>query len=110
MDQHHDDHRAEPAPRKLTKAECGRLGGLRTKERHGTEHFRRAGKLGFAALAKHRGFMGGSRLGALQLLRRKGRITDSPADARAQADALAWAETYLDQHTIDPEGIDHDQR
>lgn len=102
------DHQDDPAPRKLTKAECGRLGGLQTKERHGTEHFRRAGKLGFAALAHARGFMGGSRLGALQLLRRKGRITDTPTEARAQADAIAWAETYLEQHTIDPEDTDHD--
>jgi hypothetical protein len=42
------------APKKLTKAEAGRLGGLRTKQRHGTEHFRRAGRLGAAAiLAKY---------------------------------------------------------
>jgi hypothetical protein len=36
--------------KKLTKAEAGRLGGLRTKAKHGTEHFRRAGSLGGKAL------------------------------------------------------------
>jgi hypothetical protein len=36
--------------KKLTKAEAGRLGGLQTKQRHGTEHFRRAGSLGGKAL------------------------------------------------------------
>jgi hypothetical protein len=42
------------SPKKLTRAEAGRLGGLRTKEKHGTEHFRRAGALGAKALlAKH---------------------------------------------------------
>jgi hypothetical protein len=38
------------APKKLTKAEAGRLGGLRTKQRHGTEHYRCAGRKGAAAL------------------------------------------------------------
>ena len=38
------------AKKKLTKAEAGRLGGLRTKAKHGTEHFRRAGSLGGKAL------------------------------------------------------------
>ena len=41
---------AEQPRKKLTKAEAGRLGGLRTKQRHGTEHFRRAGSLGGKAL------------------------------------------------------------
>jgi hypothetical protein len=36
--------------KKLTKAEAGRLGGLRTKQRHGTEHFRRIGQAGAKAL------------------------------------------------------------
>ena len=40
---------AKQPQRKLTKAEAGRLGGLRTKQRHGTEHFRRAGKRGAEA-------------------------------------------------------------
>ena len=43
-----------PKPKKLTKAEAGRLGGLRTKQRHGTAHFRRAGSLGAkSVLAKY---------------------------------------------------------
>ena len=47
---------AEPQPeRKLTKAEAGRLGGLRTKEKHGSEHFRRAGSLGGKALLQKYG-------------------------------------------------------
>ena len=41
---------AQQPERKLTKAEAGRLGGLRTKEKHGSEHFRRAGSLGGKAL------------------------------------------------------------
>ena len=41
---------AQQPERKLTKAEAGRLGGLRTKAKHGTEHFRRAGSLGGKAL------------------------------------------------------------
>jgi hypothetical protein len=41
---------AQQPERKLTKAEAGRLGGLRTKAKHGTEHYRRAGRLGAAAL------------------------------------------------------------
>jgi hypothetical protein len=33
------DHQdTDPPPRKLTKAECGRLGGNTTKARHGREH------------------------------------------------------------------------
>jgi hypothetical protein len=42
-------------PKKLTKAEAGRLGGLKTKERHGSEHFRRAGALGAKALLERHG-------------------------------------------------------
>ena len=41
---------AQQPERKLTKAEAGRLGGLRTKAKHGSEHFRRAGSLGGKAL------------------------------------------------------------
>jgi len=98
------DHQdADQPPRKLTKAECGRLGGNTTKARHGREHYVRAGKLGFAALSRTLGFMGGSRRGALRQLRRAGKIRDTPEQLRAQADAQTWLETYLDEHTIDPE-------
>ena len=46
---------AKQPERKLTKAEAGRLGGLKTKERHGSEHFRRAGALGAKALLERHG-------------------------------------------------------
>jgi len=105
-DASHDN--GNPPPRKMTKAEAGRLGGEPTEARHGTEQFRRAGKLGFAALARARGYTGGSRLGALQWLRRTGRITDTPAQAQAEADARAWVESYLDAHLIAPEVSDHE--
>jgi hypothetical protein len=40
--------------RKLSKAECGRLGGKATRERHGVEHFRAIGKKGFmVTVARH---------------------------------------------------------
>ena len=45
---------AEPK-RKMTKAEAGRLGGNRTKQRHGTEHYRRAGALGAKAVLQKYG-------------------------------------------------------
>jgi len=103
-----DDPNTDPKPRKLTKAECGRLGGNTTKARHGREHYVRAGKLGFAKLAKSLGYMCGSRLGALQQLRRAGKMRDTPEQARAQAEASAWAESYLDEHGVEPEASDHD--
>jgi len=42
------DHRIEgDAPRrKMTRAEAGRKGGLRTKERHGQDYFGRIGRMG----------------------------------------------------------------
>ncbi|GAC1408801.1 MAG: hypothetical protein NVSMB57_00650 [Actinomycetota bacterium] len=33
-------------PRKMSRAEAGRKGGLRTKERHGEDYFGRIGKMG----------------------------------------------------------------
>lgn len=43
-----DDNAAEKeAPkRKMTRAEAGRKGGLRTKERHGQDYFGRIGRMG----------------------------------------------------------------
>jgi hypothetical protein len=42
------------APKKMSKAEAGRLGGLQTKKRHGLEHYREAGKKGFmVTVARH---------------------------------------------------------
>ena len=32
--------------RKMTRAEAGRLGGQTTRERHGTDHYGRIGKVG----------------------------------------------------------------
>jgi hypothetical protein len=61
-------------PRKLTKSEAGRLGGMTTKERHGIEHYRAAGKLGFEALAKRFGYAGGARKGAVLWLQGRGKV------------------------------------
>jgi hypothetical protein len=55
----------------LTKAEAGRLGGKSTVRRYGKEHMRTIGKAGFQAFARKLGYMGGSRLGAIQWLQRK---------------------------------------
>jgi hypothetical protein len=82
-------------PKRLTRAEAGRRGGNQTKARHGTEHFKRAGALGFAALAKSRGYFGGSRLGALQWLAARGKITVSPEELARYAEAEAWAEAQI---------------
>jgi hypothetical protein len=65
-------------PRKLTKAEAGRIGGKATLAKHGTEHFRTIGKAGFAALRRKFGFMGGSGRGALRWLNKQGRIPAAP--------------------------------
>jgi hypothetical protein len=95
--------------RKLTKAEAGRLGGLRTKERHGSEHYRKAGALGFAALSKARGYFGGSRLGALQWLINKGKIRLTPEELARYAEAEKWAEAFIDSVASSlEEGPDHD--
>lgn len=87
------------ARRKLTKAEAGRLGGRATLARHGTEHFRRLGALGFAALAKKLGYAGGSRLGALQQLTSRGKIPQH--NPKANAEAEAFFRDFLDK--FDPE-------
>ena len=95
---------AEQPRKKLTKAEAGRLGGLRTKQRHGPEHFRRAGKLGgkalldahgpehmaaigrkgFSALAGRIGCYR-SRRAAVQFLQGAGRLTAFPIEAVVKA-------------------------
>ena len=106
------DHQDDQPPRKRTKAECGRLGGLQTKARHGTEHFRRAGKLGFAALAKQRGYFGGSRLGALKWLIRKGHIRISPEEMARYEEAEAFCTALVEQvgDQLAAEGLIDDQR
>lgn len=37
---------APSTPRKMSRAEAGRKGGLRTKERHGQDYFGRIGRMG----------------------------------------------------------------
>jgi hypothetical protein len=105
---------AKQPQRKLTKAEAGRLGGLRTKQKHGTEHFRRAGQLGAQATLKthgkehmaaigRKGFraLAGrlgcyrSRKAAVEFLQAKGRLTIFPI--RAVVDALAKIPVDPDQ-------------
>jgi hypothetical protein len=92
------DHAQQPT-KKLTKAEAGRLGGLRTKQRHGSAHYHRAGKLGaqavierhgtehlqaigrkgFSALAGRLGCYR-SRRAAVQLLQAQGRLSMYPIE------------------------------
>ena len=55
----------------MTRSEAGRLGGLRTVERHGREHMSAIGRRGFAALAT---FQNGGRSGALRLLTSGGKF------------------------------------
>jgi hypothetical protein len=55
------------------------------------------GRLGFAALARRRGFAGGSRLGTLQWFLARGKMSDRGPD---QGEAIAWAEAILDR--LDP--------
>lgn len=40
------DKAARVSTGRMSKAEAGRLGGLKTKERHGEDHFRRIGRSG----------------------------------------------------------------
>jgi hypothetical protein len=101
------DHQdADPPPRKLTKAECGRLGGLRTKERHGREHYVRAGKLGFAAAA--RTHAAGNRKYNLDWLRARGKIQPPPKITPEEATALLRALQAKILGTS--EDTDHDER
>ena len=106
--------------RKLTKAEAGRLGGLRTKAKHGTEHFRRAGQLGaqatlqahgrehmaaigrkgFSALAGRFGCYR-SRKAAVEFLQAQGRLSVFPIDAVVQA--LAAIPVDPDRPLDDPD-------
>jgi hypothetical protein len=81
-----------------TAAATGRKGGRSTVARYGTEHMRAIGRKGFAALARRRGYMGGSQLGTLQWLLSKGKLVDHGPD---QSPAIAWAARVLDQ--FDPD-------
>jgi len=102
--------------RKLSKAECGRLGGRATVERHGVEHMRAIGRKGFKALAT---FVRGGRQGALNRLVGKGRLAyfrpvhdlsaaelaevwamvEGPADVPPKATAAERAELQAEQQT-----------
>jgi len=100
-------------PRKLTEAEAGRLGGNRTNARHGRDHYVRAGKLGFQAFARLKGFQGGARLGALQWLIRTGRIRMSAQELARIAEAEASCEALVEQvadRIAEEEATRHDQR
>ena len=72
----------------LTKAEAGRLGGKATVRKYGPEHMRRIGKAGFQGLARKLGFMGGSRLGAIQWLQRKKKFPGMTPAQHAAHDAM----------------------
>jgi len=74
--------------KKLSRAEAGRIGGMTTKKRHGIEHYRAAGKLGFAALAKRFGYAGGARKGAVLWLQGQGKVQPVPPATAAQVIAL----------------------
>ena len=79
----------------LTKAEAGRLGGKATVRKYGHEHMRRIGKAGFQAFAKKLGFMGGSRLGAIQWLQRQKKFPGLTPAQHAARDAMfedLWAQ------------------
>jgi len=71
---------------KLTKAEAGRKGGEETVRRHGIAHMQKIGKAGFQAYARKLGFMGGSRLGAVQRLTRMGKFPGLTPEQRQQWD------------------------
>ena len=89
---HHGRHRpSRPAnsPRPKAAARAGKT----TKDRHGTEHSVRAGKLGFAALARQRGYAGGTAKRP-PVAHRAREDHASPDLAKAEAEAIAWAESY----------------
>jgi hypothetical protein len=82
----------------LTAKAMGRLGGRSTVQKHGREHMRALGKLGFAALALRLGYMGGSRRSALRRLIKAGRLRDLGPDPRP---AQEWLDRVLEQ--FDPD-------
>ena len=72
----------------LTKAEAGRLGGKAIVRRYGVEPMRQIGKAGFQAFARKLGYMGGSRLGAIQWLQRKKKFSGMTSAQHAAHDAM----------------------
>jgi hypothetical protein len=59
-------------PKKMSKSEAGRIGGMTTKKRHGVEHYRAIGKQGFAEMARRH--QGNVRKNAVLWLQRKGAL------------------------------------
>ena len=88
-------------PKKMSKADAGRKGGQTTKARHGTEHYRRAGKLGFAAAAK--AHAAGNAKYNLEWLRARGKIATPPEKTPEQRRAALEA-LYREIHGTEPEG------
>ena len=74
--------------KKLSKAEAGRKGGKSTVRKYGVEHMRKIGKAGFQAFARKLGYMGGSRLGAIQWLQRNKKFPGLSPAQHQQHDAL----------------------
>lgn len=81
-----------------TAAAAGRKGGATTAARYGRPHMQAIGRLGFAALARKLGYVGGSRRVALQRLIAKGKLSARGPD---QGEAIAWAEAAIE--ALDPD-------
>ena len=89
----------------LTKAEAGRLGGKATVRKYGPEHMQRIGKAGFQAFARKLGYMGGSRLGAIQWLQRKKKFPSQTPAQHAAHDAMVdelWKQ-------LEPKDLDEEE-
>jgi hypothetical protein len=82
--------------KKMSKAEAGRIGGMTTKKRHGIEHYRAIGKVGFDAMArKHTGNV---RKAAVQWLQSQGKLKPVRLATAAQVIAL-WEQVTGNTHT-----------
>ena len=79
---------AKKRRRTLSKAEAGRKGGKSTVRKYGVEHMRKIGKAGFQAFAKKLGYMGGSRLGAIQWLQRNKKFPGQTPAQHQQAQEM----------------------
>ena len=91
--------------KKLTKAEAGRRGGLATVRKYGPEHMRTIGKAGFQAFARKLGYMGGSRLGAIQWLQRNRKFPGMTPSQHAAHDATV-AELWKQ---LEPKDLDEEE-
>jgi hypothetical protein len=86
-----------------TAAAAGRKGGASTFARYGRSHMQAIGKAGFAAFAKRLGYMGGSRLGAIQRLQRLKRFPPARTPDQAAADQQ-WFEETMERLLASEEG------